>query len=645
MVKTDRLRALQHQSERLSQRIARMQQISHRWMWARVLSFLAAIAASALALFFVDAWLFWVSLVGLGVIFIGIVLGHRRLEQSLLRHETLRDIQQAQIARMRLDWDAVPPPFEGTPRYDHPFEGDIDLVGQRSVHRLLDVTTTTGGSRLLRQWLSTTTPTADDVAQRQALVKELAPLSLFRTRLMLRGALVATNSRESQPGVDATETNRLSHKTDATHLAEWFAGGGSPQRLRRWLFVLSGLALLNVLLLLLHGVGVLPMLWPYTLALYGILTYYVTSAVANAESKGDIFREAAALQSVLGQMATVFHELESFSYRQQPHLKQLCQPFLDPRERPSRYIQQLARITNATGLRGNPLLWFALNVVLPWDIFFAYQLARCKASIARHIDEWLTIWYEIEALSSLANLAYLNPHYTFPTVRTWEAGDDQQPIFATEGLAHPLLPDVETALPKVRNDFTVDALGRSAILTGSNMAGKSTFLKAIAVNLALTYAGGPVDAQRLETGLFRLFTCIKVSDSVTDGISYFYAEVQRLQRLLEELRQPDALPLFYCIDEIFRGTNNRERLIGSRAYIQALAGQNGSGLISTHDLELVRLADATPLITNYHFRDDVQGDRMTFDYQLRPGPCPTTNALRIMALAGLPVNDEISITL
>jgi DNA mismatch repair ATPase MutS len=141
----------------------------------------------------------------------------------------------------------------------------------------------------------------------------------------------------------------------------------------------------------------------------------------------------------------------------------------------------------------------------------------------------------------------------------------------------------------------------------------------------------------MQTRLFRLFTCIRVTDSVTDGISYFYAEVQRLRRLLAALEGEHEQPLFFLIDEIFRGTNNRERLIGSRAYVQALVGKNGVGLIATHDLELVQLAQAMEGVENYHFRDAIEDGRMVFDFRLRPGPSPTTNALRIMAREGLPV--------
>jgi DNA mismatch repair ATPase MutS len=139
------------------------------------------------------------------------------------------------------------------------------------------------------------------------------------------------------------------------------------------------------------------------------------------------------------------------------------------------------------------------------------------------------------------------------------------------------------------------------------------------------------------TQLFRLFTSMRLTDSVTEGYSFFYAEVRRLKALLTELEQVAERPLFFLIDEIFRGTNNQERLLGSRAYVRALAGGHGVGFIATHDLELVKLADENALIHNYHFRDAVVDGRMVFDYKLHPGPCPTTNALKIMALAGLPL--------
>jgi DNA mismatch repair ATPase MutS len=158
------------------------------------------------------------------------------------------------------------------------------------------------------------------------------------------------------------------------------------------------------------------------------------------------------------------------------------------------------------------------------------------------------------------------------------------------------------------------------------------------VNLSLAYAGSPVNAKHLQTSLFRSFTCIKVSDSVQDGLSYFYAEVKRLTALLAAAKADDPLPVLFLIDEIFRGTNSRERLIGSRSYIRALSESNVVGLVATHDLELIKLADEIDGVVNFHFREEVSDGRMVFDYRLRSGPCPTTNALTIMRLEGLPVD-------
>jgi DNA mismatch repair ATPase MutS len=241
-------------------------------------------------------------------------------------------------------------------------------------------------------------------------------------------------------------------------------------------------------------------------------------------------------------------------------------------------------------------------------------------------------WSELEALVSLANFAYLHPDYVFPEVLP-EEQDANQPIFQAIEMGHPLIPSEQ----RVCNDFSLHELGEITLITGSNMAGKSTFLKTAGVNLCLAYAGGPVNARIFRTRLFQIFTCMQIQDSITDGLSFFYAEVKRLKALLAVLHDGIQVPVFFLIDEIFKGTNSRERLIGSRTYIHHLSKQSGVGMIATHDLELGQLADQIPTLTNYHFRDDVTDGKMIFDYKLHPGLCSTTNALKIMRMEGLPV--------
>jgi DNA mismatch repair ATPase MutS len=169
------------------------------------------------------------------------------------------------------------------------------------------------------------------------------------------------------------------------------------------------------------------------------------------------------------------------------------------------------------------------------------------------------------------------------------------------------------------------------------MSGKSTYLRTIGVNLCLAQAGAPVCAATFEWSWSRLACCIRIDDSLEAGLSFFYAEVKRLKSILDATRDHNAPPVLFLIDEIFKGTNNRERLLGSRAYIKHLATGNGFGLVSTHDLELTDLEKEIPSLTNAHFQETVAAGALKFDYRLRPGPCPTTNALRIMELEGLPV--------
>jgi DNA mismatch repair ATPase MutS len=336
------------------------------------------------------------------------------------------------------------------------------------------------------------------------------------------------------------------------------------------------------------------------------------------------------LEKTLRRFRSVFQYLEKHRYRNTPGLAGICAPFLDPGNRPSAELRRMERLAAALGLRTNALLWLAAHAIIPWDFYFTWRLEILKRELANLLPRWLDAWYEIEALNSLANFAWLNPRYVFPKITS------ETNLFSARALGHPLI----KSQFKVCNDFDLNDDPRIAILTGSNMAGKSTFLRTVGVNLCLSYAGAPVNAERLEVCLFRMFTCIKVTDSVQDGLSYFYAEVKRLKSLLLATEANDELPVLFLIDEIFRGTNSRERYIGSRAFIRELSKRKTVGLVATHDLELVKLADEIPGVANFHFREEVREGKMVFDYQLRFGPCPTTNALRIMALEGLPVESD-----
>jgi hypothetical protein len=405
-----------------------------------------------------------------------------------------------------------------------------------------------------------------------------------------------------------------------------------PARRLKWLLLAASLfTLLNAALFLLNLAGWLPAYWVYSLVLY--LAFYF----ANAGAVSGFLEAVVELDDELGKFRPALDFLETYPYGQRQHLRQLCAPFWGD-EPPSQQLRRIRWVTAAVGLRSNPVLGLLLNAVLPWDFLFGYLAGSLRQRAAATIPLWLDAWHRLDALCSLAGFAYLHPGYAF--TEFLPVGAETEPILQASDLGHPLIPEGQ----RVGNDLTIPRLGEVLLITGSNMSGKSTWLKTLGVNLCLGYAGGPACAAALRLQPLRLHTCMRISDSITDGFSYFYAEVKCLRSLLEELREEHPLPLFYLIDEIFRGTNNRERLAGSRAFARALIGARGAGLIATHDLELAHLAESSPQVVNLHFRDEIADGRLVFDYMLRPGASPTTNALKIMQLEGLPVEDESAVS-
>ena len=612
----ERLHALERSIQRLQRRLVYLRQRSDRYSWIRLAIFLLGIALSIL-LFFLAGWL-WGLLMGVITIvaFSIAVYFHRNIEHSITRHTIWLTLKRTQMARIQLDWEHIPTtPTREQLITSHPFETDLDLTGTHSLHQLVNTAISAEGSQRVRDWLLHTSPQLEVIRQRQTLVQELAPLSRFRDKLTMKSLLAARNAAEH------LEANRL---------LSWLDRHKEQRSMIGTLLISSTLSLLTIVLIVLNSVGVVPPGY-WIVALLASLGWFM----ARRKERGDLFEDAYFLRDAFAQLSTVFAYLETYPYGRHEHLKKLCSPFFaDRTQRPSTLLKHISRLASAATLEKNQFLWLIVNALIPWDIYVAIQLNRHKALIATLLPTWLETWFELEALCSLANFAYLNPAYVLPDVAPVTSTTDTTDgkLFCAQGLGHPLIVEEK----RVVNDFALNTLGEIVIITGSNMSGKSTFLRTLGINLCLAYAGGPVNALSFKASLFKLYTCIKVSDSVTDGYSYFYAEVKRLKGLLDELKR-DELPLFFLIDEIFKGTNNRERLIGSRAYIKALVGQNCLGTISTHDLELVKIADELPNIHNYHFREEVVDGQMVFDYKLRSGPCPTTNALKIMQMEGLPV--------
>jgi hypothetical protein len=605
MTYTSRLDQLNHEIQRLENRLERVRQAERRFVWYRLTAFLAGALLTWGAATRFGSPLSWGVLAISMMAFFIVVAFHRRLDNWIEKLEIWQGLKKRQCARLTLDWDLIPVPTPAAQGERAALDVDLDLTGPRSIHHLLDNTISLGGSRRLARWLTRAEPKSEQLSRRQALVQELAPMRRFRQRLQL--------------------TYRLASKEPllGDQLLGWLDAEYPEARVRRALPLAALMTALNLVLFVLNAVGWLPAYWPLTMVVY--LGFYYMNAGALAPFMENVVR----LDEQLSNFRPLLSYLETYPLKPGSQLAILCESCRLAGERPSRQLWRIKWLTAAVGMRMHPIFGLLFNLFLPWDFVTAHLVARQRQRLAAVMPTWLDTLEELEALIALAEFADLHPTFTFP-----EIDPQAESALACEDIGHPLLPPDEV----VCNDFRITEPGEIAIITGSNMAGKSTFIKTIGVNLCLAYAGGPVHAINFQARPMRLHTCIRISDSIADGFSYFYAEVRCLKCLLDKLETPDGeYPLLYLVDEIFRGTNNRERLIGSRAYIQSLIGNRGVGLLATHDLELAALADTSKLVHNYHFRDHVEDGRLAFDYKIRPGPSPTTNALKIMQMEGLPL--------
>jgi DNA mismatch repair ATPase MutS len=446
---------------------------------------------------------------------------------------------------------------------------------------------------------------------RQTLIRELTPLSRLRDRCLLATRLISPNP------------------LDGTRILSLLEQPISIPNLFLLIIAASSLCALTIMLGLWTLLTGAPNFWLFSLIIYVGLYFLLSGSVAP------LFGRVLALHVELEKLVTVISTLERSTFSNQPTIRQHCKELLTNDRRPKSSLKQLGRICHGLSVKAHPLIHLALNALIPWDLIFVGKLNRLITALHETLPKWLETIGQLDAASALARFAYVSPDYQWPQLEETHEPEHPPGITAHE-IGHPLI----SRSHRITNDLDLRGEGHMLLVTGSNMSGKSTYLRTVGINLCLAQAGGPVCATTFSWSWLRLYCCIRVTDALDEGLSYFYAEVKRLKAILDAVQSITSQPVLFLIDEIYRGTNNRERLAGSEAFVQVLQQSRGLGMISTHDLELTRLAGTNGHIRNAHFQESVEDGALHFDYQLRPGPCPTTNALRIMAQEGLPVPKE-----
>jgi hypothetical protein len=494
----------------------------------------------------------------------------------------------------------------------HLYARDLDLFGEASLFELLSSARTRIGEETLAAWLrAPAEPPA--VRARQEAVRELSPRTDLREDLAVLG-------EDARTGVHAEA------------LAAW---GERPPRLDSpgvppWAWPLSGagaLAALGLLVwlavafgLLQLGAGTLAALHAYVLVQFAICGAIVWRSHARTAAilydVGEAAHDLGLLTGVLGRL-----EAEHFAAARLAVLRAELDVEGQP---PSRRIAQLNALMDLVDSRDHLVVRLVGPLVL-WDLHLIYAIERWRRTSGPALRRWLVAVGEMEALSSLAGYRYEHPDDIFPDL---SAGT---PCFDGEGLGHPLLSEAVA----VRNDIRLEGELRMLVVSGSNMSGKSTFLRTVGVNAVLAQAGAPVRARRLRLTRLEIGASIRIQDSLQAGVSRFYAEITRLGLIM---RRADQAPVLFLIDELLHGTNSHDRRIGAEAIVRGLVERGAIGLVTTHDLALAHVADALGARgANVHFEDVLEDGRMRFDYRMRSGVVGKSNALALMRSVGLDV--------
>ncbi|MBX6363499.1 MAG: DNA mismatch repair protein MutS [Gemmatimonadetes bacterium] len=576
---------------------------------ARLVAFLAA-GAALVGAYDTAPPLRW-ALLGLGlallVTFAGLVRAHARTRRDQRWLEERARVSADALARLRRDWAALPPEPPADPA--HPYAADLDILGRASVAQLLGGTATTPGRSTLHAWLLGPAPAAE-VRARQEAAAELAPMLELRETLAARGRLIGRVDPERIRTFIAWAEDR-----------PWLA---PRPALRVASFVIPAATLV---LATLSALGVLHAPWWGASMLAAALVSWRSTPAAHRA-----FERASAGEERVARYADVFALLAAANF-ESARLRDIHGRLTGGGTPAHEALRRLERILDVAAVRFSSLFYLPAQLVLLWDLHALAALERWQATWGPSVAGWIDALGHADAIAALAALRHDHPDWAFPEIVA-----DGPGVYRAEALGHPLLRP-ESA---VRNDVAVGPPGTFLLVTGSNMSGKSTLLRAIGVNAVLAQAGAPVCARRLTLPPLEVWTSMRVTDSLERGVSHFMAELERLKAIVDAARRAEtrgAPRLLYLIDEVLQGTNSAERQVAARRIIRHLVDMGAIGAVTTHDLELGEATELRDALVAVHFRETVNpagaGPALTFDYRLRPGVATSRNALKLMEIVGL----------
>lgn len=484
----------------------------------------------------------------------------------------------------------------------HEYSSDLDIFGKYSLFNLINKTSTHEGETLLSNWLLSTTQSKSVILEKQEVIKELASKTDFKENFLITYFIADKKDKEA---------NKINNWVS---IFKYFFY--NKKVLKIILYVLS---ILTITLLLVGFIN--PFWWKYSTLLI-IINFLI---VMKFKRNVDLVHEHVSQQEQLFlKYSTLIKHIKTENFKN-PYLISLQNKLLEENQI-EKQLKLLSNLIKNLDYRLNVVMSSFLNLLLFWDIHYTYRVENWMKKNAPNIEKWLTIIGEFDALLSMSILHFNNPDWIFPNIITED--------FVIEGknIGHPLIEKEN----RIDNDYKINGNGKFDIVTGSNMAGKSTFLRTIGINSILALNGCPVCAESFSISNIRLITYMRIIDSLEDNLSTFHAELERIKSILKYVEKNENC--FLLLDELLRGTNSQDRHIGTVALIKQMLKNKASGIIATHDLGLTDMIKEYPNdIRNYNFGVKTKDNDLFFDYKLTDGVCDSFNASILMKKIGIDI--------
>lgn len=612
------MKVYQENIEKYNEETLRLKKVLSKISWLRLFIF---IISSALIIYLLSNHLIKSVFITLPILIVcfGLVIRYYDKIAYLSKHSTfLKRINESEISRAACTLEE----FDSGDDFinqNHSYTSDLDIFGQHSIFQLLNRTTTESGRIRLSEWLSKPA-TNDDIQDRQKAIKEVSQKLDWRQDFQASGMHFQNKKSDYYKLLDWVEKpatllkNRQLYLVAAVMLPTLFF-------LSVYLFFANldtseGMIYLALLILVLFiNYFILRKINPLAEEIVETSTEHLNTLRAyrvlinKIEKEGFESKKLQALQA----------NLAKGKYSANSEIIRLCKLLDFSRQRPIK----------KTPIGGN-YMYILLNSILLFDIYLVIRVEKWKTKNKAFLKTWAKVVSEFEVINSFGGFCYSNPNYTFPEIT------EKNNFIDFKSLGHPLI----HAAQRVCNNFHSHGYGDIVMITGSNMGGKSTFLRTVGVNIVLSLAGGPCCAKSAQVSNLKLYTSMRTQDNLMKGISSFYAELSRIEKMLKRIESNENV--YFLTDEMFKGTNSEDRHRGGFSLINQLSQLKTSGIIATHDIELAKLLEHKKLVTNYSFNSKIKDNSMIFSYKLHPSICNDFNASALMEKSGIKIISDIS---